>query len=160
MAGLLIVAAAFLSPIQEGDVNYRQMRVFDDAAWVWTASGISAERNSRRGAKSLERCEAKFFRFRNDFDSDGSPLVMHVSADERYVLMLDGEELSRGPARGMPSHWFCQKVEARPRPGKRRLEAVVWTLGEDAPRAQLTFGGGFFMKAEGPYDRKRMKGVE
>ena len=132
----ILLAAALISPIQGGDVNYRRMRVFDDAAWVWTA----------------DAGEAKFFRFRADFDSDGSPLVMHVSADERYVLMLDGEELSRGPARGMPSHWFCQKVEARPCPGKRRLEAVVWTLGEDAPRAQLSLGGGFFLKAEGAYD--------
>ncbi len=125
-----------------GDVNYRTMRVFDDAAWVWTPN----------------RGEAKFFRFRADFESDGSPLVMHVSADERYVLMLDGEELSRGPARGMVSHWFCQKVTASPRPGRRRLEAVVWTLGEDAPKSQLTNGGGFFLKAEGAYDARLTTG--
>ena len=128
--------AAALPPMREGDVNYRQMRVFDDASWVRHSAGQGA----------------KFFRFRNDFDSDGTPLAMHVSADERYVLFLDGEEISRGPARGMPSRWFCQKVTASPWPGRRRLEAVVWTLGEDAPRAQLTNGGGFFLKAEGPYD--------
>ena len=136
MTALLVVAAAFLSPMRGGDVNYRPMRVFDDAAWVWTTDAGSN----------------RFFRLRCDFDADGSPLAMHVSADERYILLLDGEEISRGPARGMVSHWFCQKVEAKPRPGKHRLEAVVWTLGEDAPTAQLSNGGGFFLKAEGAYD--------
>ena len=142
MTGVLMAVIASLSPMAGGDVNYRPMRVFDDAAWVWTADADAA----------------KFFRLRNDFDSDGSTLVLHVSADERYVLLLDGEEISRGPARGMVSHWFCQKVEAKPRAGNHRLEAVVWTLGEDAPRAQLTNGGGFFIKAEGAYDKSLTTG--
>ncbi len=132
----------FLSPMRGGDVNYRPMRTFDDAVWVWTA----------------EAGESRFFRLRCDFDSDGSPLVMHVSADERYVLLLDGNEISRGPARGMVSHWFCQKVEAKPLSGKHRIEAVVWTLGEDAPTAQLSNGGGFFLKAHGSHDAKLTTG--
>ena len=142
MIGMLIAVVASFSPMRGGDVNYRPMRVFDDAAWVWTSAGSGS----------------RFFRFRNDFDSDGSPLVLHVSADERYVLLLDGEELSRGPARGMPSHWFCQKVTVAPKAGSHRLEAVIWTLGKDAPTAQLTRGGGFFLKAEGAFDGKLTTG--
>lgn len=142
MLGMLIAVVASLSPMRGGDVNYRPMRVFDDAFWV----ASSGKRN------------AQFFRFRNDFESDGSPLVLHVSADERYVLLLDGEELSRGPARGQPSHWFCQKVVANPSCGKHRLEAVVWSLGEDAPRAQMSLGNGFFLKAEGAYDGRLTTG--
>lgn len=94
------------------------------------------------------RCEeaggGQFFRLRRDFDSDGAPLALYVSADERYVLLLDGEEISRGPARGLVSHWFCQRVAARPKAGRHRLEAVVWTLGDEAPTAQLSWRGGFF----------------
>ena len=132
-----MAVAATLSPLRGGDVNYRYMRPFDDAAWVWLP----------------EPSDARFFRFRNDFDSDGSALTLYVSADERYVLMLDGEEVSRGPARGMPTHWFCQKVSITPKPGSHRLEAVVWTLGKgDSPHAQLTLGGGFLLKAEGVSD--------
>ena len=125
-----------LSPMHAGDVNYRPMRVFDDAAWIWP---------EQPGTN-------RFFRFRNDFVSDGSPLTLHVSADERYVLQLDGREISRGPARGMPSHWFCQKVSTPVAPGRHRLEAVVWALGKDAPTAQLSQGGGFFLKGEGAAD--------
>ena len=132
-----LLAVAALSPVQEADVNYRPIRTFDDAAWVWTPQAGTN----------------RFFRFRTEFESDGTPLELHVSADERYVLLLDGEEVSRGPARGCVSHWFCQRVAASPKPGRRRMEAVVWTLGrKDSPCAQLTYGGGFLLKAAGRYD--------
>ena len=136
MISVLLAAVTSLSPMRGGDINYRPMRVFDDAAWVWTAN---------RGGD-------KFFRLRNDFDSDGTPLTLYVSADERYVLLLDGTEVSRGPARGWVSHWFCQRMTLPVVRGKHRLDAVVWTLGDDAPTAQVSNGGGFFLKAEGPYD--------
>jgi len=136
MIGLVIAVMTSFSPMRGGDVNYRPMRVFDDAAWVWTET----------------RSDSGFHRLRNAFESDGSPLSLHVSADERYVLLLDGEEISRGPARGWVSHWFCQQVTVPVARGRHRLEAVVWGLGEDAPTAQVSYGGGFFLKAEGPYD--------
>ena len=142
MISVLIALVASLSPMRGGDVNYRTMRAFDDAAWVWMAN----------------QSEDKFYRIRNDFESDGSPLSLFVSADERYVLLLDGKEVSRGPARGLVSHWFCQKVALPVSRGTHRLEAVVWTLGEDAPTAQVSDGGGFFLKAEGPYDRELTTG--
>ena len=123
-------------PLRDGDVNYRPMRPFDDAAWI---------------ARS-ESDAPGFYRYRAEFESDGSPVCLHVSADERYVLLLDGEEVSRGPARGMPSHWFCQRVTISPRPGRHRLEAVVWALGDEAPTAQMSLGCGFFLKAEGILD--------
>ena len=135
-AGTVCAQAPCLSPIRGADVGYRRMRDFDDARWVWAADPGTN----------------RFFRFRAEFSSDGTPLDLSVSADERYVLLLDGEEISRGPARGMPSHWFCQRVRARPSEGAHRLEAVVWVLGEDAPKAQLSAGGGFFLKARGAYD--------
>ena len=139
LSALLVPGLAWtaaLSPMRGADVNYRPMRAFDDAAWV--------------GAKKPGG--RQFFRLRRDFDSDGAPLALYVSADERYVLLLDGEEISRGPARGLVSHWFCQRVAARPKAGRHRLEAVVWTLGDEAPTAQLSWRGGFFLKAEGAYD--------
>lgn len=139
LSALLVPGLAWtaaLSPMRGADVNYRPMRAFDDAAWV--------------GAKKPGG--GQFFRLRRDFDSDGAPLALYVSADERYVLLLDGEEISRGPARGLVSHWFCQRVAARPKAGRHRLEAVVWTLGDEAPTAQQSWRGGFFLKAEGAYD--------
>jgi len=141
-----------LAPMHEADVNYRPFRVFDDAAWVWTEKQPKAEGEGGADGRM-------FFRFRNDFTSDGAPLVLHVSADERYILLLDGEELSRGPARGMVTHWFCQKVTVAPKAGAHRLEAVVWTVGrKNSPTAQLTNGGGFFLKAEGAYDAQLTTG--
>ena len=45
-----LLAVAALSPVQEADVNYRPIRTFDDAAWVWTPQAGTNW----------------FFRFRND----------------------------------------------------------------------------------------------
>ena len=49
-----------------------------------------------------------FLRFRREFESDGSPLELDVSADERYVLFVDGERIGRGPARGWRENWLYE----------------------------------------------------
>ena len=74
--------------------------------------------------------------------------VLDVSADERYVLLLDGEELSRGPHRGLPNRWHYESLRVSElAPGPHRLEAVCWQIGEHAPLAQRSIRGGFILKA-------------
>src|SRR3982750_4240157 len=36
---------------------------------------------------------------------------LHVSADERYQLWLDGVMIGRGPERGDADHWFFETYE-------------------------------------------------
>ncbi len=95
-----------------------------------------------------------FLRFRRAFEADGTaPLRFHVSADERFVLLLDGEVVARGPDRGDPKMWFFQSYEAGLAPGRHVLEAVVWKLNPgQAPNAQLSWRLGFALAAEGAYD--------
>jgi hypothetical protein len=75
-----------------------------------------------------------------------------VSADERFILLLDGKEFARGPDRGMPERWFYHSYEIDVEPGEHVLEAIVWQMGAHAPLAQLSWRGGFVLKAEGAYD--------
>jgi hypothetical protein len=74
---------------------------------------------------------------------------LHVSADERYELYLDGKLVGRGPDRGDVDHWNFETYEAKIPAGKHLLAARVWTIGEEAPYAQHTFGHGFLLAAEG-----------
>jgi len=74
---------------------------------------------------------------------------LHVSADERYALYLDGKLVGRGPDRGDIGHWNFETYEATLPAGRHRLAAKVWTIGEEAPYAQHTFGHGFLLAAEG-----------
>jgi hypothetical protein len=47
--------------------------------------------------------------FRNRFDLPTAQTIrLHVSADQRYVLSLDGRRIGRGPERGDLRHWMYE----------------------------------------------------
>lgn len=106
--------------------------------------------------------------YRCRFHADtASTIRLHVSADERYELFLDGERLGRGPERGDPSHWFFESYDLSIEPGDHVLVARVWSLGvsrwEDepglAPIAQMSLLPGFVLAAEGPWEPSLSTGV-
>lgn len=139
-----------------GDTNVRPQQEIDAAAWVWLPGmdtwGKAIFTETRPDA--LAKAPFSFLRFRKDFAAiDGEDLEIDVSADERYVLLLDGKEISRGPHRGLENRWNYQSYRiTRLEPGTHRIEAVCWQLGEHAPLAQITVRGGFILKASGRYD--------
>lgn len=102
----------------------------------------------------------EFFRFRNEFESNGTPFRFHISADERFVLYLDGNEIGRGPNRGFAEHWYFQSYKADLTKGPHIFEVVVWRLGDAAAIAQLSVEGGCLLfKAEGNYDKLLTTGI-
>ena len=72
-------------------------------------------------------------------------LRVHVSADERYELFLDGQRVGRGPSRGDADHWVFETLDLPLTAGAHVLVARVWTLGEQAPYAQLSLRPGFLL---------------
>jgi len=77
--------------------------------------------------------------FRNRFRVEQDETVrIHVSADERYELYLDGERIGRGPERGDRHHWFFETYDLPLTAGEHVLVARVWVLGELAPIAQMS----------------------
>lgn len=91
------------------------------------------------------------YRLRVDTDTAMTCRV-HVSADERYELYIDGECVGRGPDRGDLEHWTFQSFDLSLGAGGHWLSARVWSLGDDAPYAQLSLGHGFLLAAEGRGD--------
>ncbi|NLO72537.1 MAG: alpha-L-rhamnosidase [candidate division WS1 bacterium] len=87
--------------------------------------------------------------FRRRFSlAEKTTLRLHVTADERYELFLDGERLGRGPERGSPLNWFFETYEVNLSPGEHVLVARVWWLGGDgwlSPFAQMTIRPGFLL---------------
>ncbi|MEN9938104.1 MAG: hypothetical protein RLZZ387_4683 [Chloroflexota bacterium] len=75
----------------------------------------------------------------------GAAVRVHVSADERYELFLDGERVGRGPERGEPRHWRFDTYDLPLAAGDHVLVARVWSLGEHAPGAQMTVAPGFLL---------------
>jgi hypothetical protein len=69
---------------------------------------------------------------------------LHVSADERYQLWLDGEPFGRGPERGDLECWAFESYDLPLSAGEHTLVARVWALGQRAPFAQIGLKSGFF----------------
>ncbi len=77
-------------------------------------------------------------------------ISIHVSADERYALYLDGVCIGRGPERGDRYHWFFETYTLRLSVGEHCLVALVWALGEHAPLAQFSVRPGFILAPDDP----------
>ncbi len=142
-----------------GDTNVRLQQALDEASWIWRAGadhwGGAVFSETRTTPEVLARLPQTFLRFRCDFETieGGGTFEVDVSADERFVLLLDGEEIGRGPHRGFPNRWHYHSYRIEGLASSmHRLEAVCWQMGEHAPLAQLSVRGGFILKASGGYD--------
>ena len=127
---------------------------------VWTAQWISVP-----GASGFDY---GVYHFRRTFNLASQPasFVVHVTADNRYQLYVNGDRVSEGPARGDLYHWRYETVDLAPhlKAGKNLLAAVVWNYSSLAPEAQITNETGFLLQGDGAAERvadtgKSWKGI-
>ena len=153
------VRKVFLPPrLQLGNTGILPVQPIDGAAWIWHPEWGKLPAKFRGEVFSAGWRGPVFLRFRKAFEASAEPLVIHVSADERFELFLDGRRIARGPDRGDVDHWSYATYEIKASPGAHRLEALAWSIGPYAPVAQITFRGGFVLKAEGGYDAQLTTG--
>ena len=92
------------------------------------------------------------YHFRKHFTLAERPATfrIHVSADNRYRLFVNGVSVSVGPARGDLMHWRYETVDLAPQlhAGDNVLAAEVWNagLGGDRPMGQMTLQTGFIVQ--------------
>jgi alpha-L-rhamnosidase len=86
-------------------------------------------------------------------------IVIHVSADERYELFLDGKRIGRGPERGDPQNQFFESYELSLVAGEHILVARVWSLGYYAPVAQMSLQHGFILSSDDEHSKLLDTGV-
>ena len=93
------------------------------------------------------------YHFRRHFHLDAQPasFVVHVSADNRYRLWVNGRPVCSGPARGDLEHWNFETVDIAPylHGGDNELAALVWNMGVDAPVAQISNRTAFLLQGDG-----------
>lgn len=70
-----------------------------------------------------------------------SRFIVHVTADNRYKLYLNGQFISLGPSRGDILNWNFETVDLTPylKKGKNVLAAIVWNYAEHKAIAQMSF---------------------
>lgn len=81
--------------------------------------------------------------------SSAMTIRIHVSADERYELYLDGARIGRGSERGTSQSWFYETYDLMLDEGEHLLAARCWALGSYRPWAQMTVRPGFILAPEG-----------
>ena len=77
---------------------------------------------------------------------------VHVSADPRCRLFVNGVEVWTGPARSDLEHWPYMTLDLAEhlRAGKNVLGATVWNHGEYNPWSQMSYRTGFILQGASP----------
>lgn len=100
----------------------------------WPASWVTCPDVPRR--------DYGVYHFRKTFSLAEQPskFIVHVSADNRYRLFVNGVAVCSGPARGDLYNWYFETVDIAKylQKGNNTVAALVWNMGVDAPVAQVT----------------------
>ena len=92
------------------------------------------------------------YHFRKTFDLEKIPekLNIHVSADNRYNLFVNGERVCYGPAKGDLQTYKYDVIDIAPflKSGENLLAALVYNGGDDKPLAFLSVQTAFMLRAE------------
>jgi alpha-L-rhamnosidase len=92
------------------------------------------------------------YHFRKRFELAALPehSVIHVTADNRYRLFVNGKPVCSGPARGDLYNWFYETVDIAPylHRGSNVIAALVWNMAEYAPWAQLSNRTAFALEGD------------
>lgn len=97
------------------------------------------------------------YHFRKKFDLKAKPesFIIHVTADNRYRLFVNGVPVCFGPARGDLNHWYYETIDIAQylKSGENILAAVVWNFGENMPVAQMSRRTAFLLQGNSEFEK-------
>jgi alpha-L-rhamnosidase len=136
--GLLSIIFSVLSSGQNPDINPSLLKGYWNAKWI-SCPGVPQRAYG-------------IYHFRKTFLLDKIPdhFVIHVTADNRYHLFVNGNDVGRGPARGDLYNWNFETYDIVHylRIGKNVLASEVWNMGVYAPVAQISNQTGFLVQGD------------
>jgi hypothetical protein len=90
------------------------------------------------------------FRHALTFTSVPPSYIVRVSADNRFILFVNGHRVGDGPARSDLAHWRYERFDLASllHPGQNLITATVWNFGIYAPTAQLSDRTAFLLESE------------
>jgi len=88
--------------------------------------------------------------------------VVRVSADNRFVLYVNGHRAGDGPARGDLTHWRYERFDLAPllKAGDNLITATVWNFGVYVPVAQMSDRTAFLLESDADNEAGISTGVE
>ena len=141
----LLVLVVFLSiiPVSSQEMNKINQDIIYktwDAKWI-TCPGISGK-------------EYGVYLFRKKFQLKPvtKEFIIHISADNRYKLFVNGKYICNGPSRGEFLKWKYETVDIFPflKEGENIISAVVWNFAQYRPMAQFSNRTGFILQGDSP----------
>ncbi|MDZ7606720.1 MAG: family 78 glycoside hydrolase catalytic domain [Cyclobacteriaceae bacterium] len=92
------------------------------------------------------------FRKAVNYDEIPAQLIIHVSADNRYNLFVNGQRVCYGPAKGDLKTYKYDVIDIAGflKKGRNQLAAIVYNAGKDRPDALISVQTAFFLKSEDP----------
>jgi len=108
----------------------------------WTAKWISYPDNSNT--------DYGVYLFRKEISINSKPdkFIIHVSADNRYKLYINGVYVCNGPARSYLFKWNFESIDISSylHSGKNRISSIVWNFAWHRPLAQMSGQTGFIIQ--------------
>jgi hypothetical protein len=93
------------------------------------------------------------YHFRKDLNLEAKPsaFLIHLSADNLYLLQVNGQRVAMGPARSDPANWNYETVDLAPflQLGKNIITATVWNFADFRAYAQTSYETGFIVQGNG-----------
>jgi hypothetical protein len=117
---------------------------------IWSAKWITIPDISGR--------EYGVYHFRKSFQFDSVPkqFIIHVSADNRYKLYVNGQYVCNGPARGDLMKWYFETIDIAPYLNKDEniIGATVWNFSYLRPHAQFSDRTCFIIQGNSDFEIK------
>jgi alpha-L-rhamnosidase len=123
---------------QSPTVNPRWVQGFWNASWIAhpLASGD----------------EFAVYHFRRSIDLTDKPssFIIHVSADNRYRLFVNGQSVATGPARSDLANWNFETLDLSPylHKGRNLIAATVWNFASYRAYAQISYQTAFILQGD------------
>jgi alpha-L-rhamnosidase len=116
----------------------------EEPSHVWKAFWITSPE-----APSRDEC-VLHFRKEIELTSEPTRFVIYVSADNQYLLKVNGKYVGTGPSHSDIQHWKYTTYDIAPllHQGRNLISASVWNFGENAPVRQITDRIGFLIDGE------------
>ena len=139
LTGLLLLASLQMSMAQNPDISPRWLNGFWQARWIACPGVSGTQFGVYHFRKKLELKEAT------------QRFLIHVSADNRYRLYVNGFAIGAGPARSDLANWNFETYDIAPylKKGANIIAATVWNFADHRPYAQISFETAFIVQGDG-----------
>lgn len=128
---------------QQYPVNPRWLNGFWSARWI--------------AHPSVSGLQFGVFHFRKEITLEAKPqqFVIHVSADNRYRLFVNGVSIGSGPARSDLANWNFETYDIAPylHSGSNIITATVWNFAEYRAYAQFSFQTAFILQGDAEQEK-------